>query len=49
VITSDVSTGSGNLPPVAEANGPYTGKRNTPISFSSAGSSDPSSDTLKKA
>lgn len=33
--------GSGNLPPVANANGPYSGTSGVPISFSSAGSSDP--------
>jgi PKD repeat protein len=33
--------GGGNQPPVAEANGPYNGKKNIAISFSSAGSMDP--------
>jgi PKD repeat protein len=33
--------GGGNLPPVAEANGPYTGIEGVPVNFSSAGSSDP--------
>ncbi len=33
--------GGGNLPPVAEANGPYSGTAGSPISLSSAGSSDP--------
>ncbi len=32
--------GGGNIPPVAEANGPYNGNTNASISFSSAGSSD---------
>ena len=32
--------GGSNLPPVAEANGPYNGNTTSPISFSSAGSSD---------
>ena len=32
---------SGNQPPVAEANGPYSGTPGVPISFSSAGSVDP--------
>jgi PKD repeat protein len=42
VITGDVSaTGGGNQPPVAEANGPYSGKRNVPITFSSMNSTDP--------
>lgn len=42
-ITGNVSSGGGggNLPPVAEANGPYSGKRNIPVSFTSAGSADP--------
>ncbi|OGW40848.1 MAG: hypothetical protein A2Y97_13865 [Nitrospirae bacterium RBG_13_39_12] len=31
----------GNQPPVAEANGPYSGVTGSPISFSSAGSYDP--------
>lgn len=37
-----VGAGSGgtNAPPVARANGPYTGTTTTPIAFSSAGSSD---------
>ena len=30
----------GNRPPVAEANGPYSGSAGAPISFSSAGSMD---------
>jgi PKD repeat protein len=30
-----------NQPPVAEANGPYSGNPNAPITFSSAGSADP--------
>ncbi len=33
--------GGGNLPPVAEAGGPYSGTVGAAISFSSAGSSDP--------
>jgi len=32
--------GGSNLPPVAEANGPYNGNTTSPISFSSAGSID---------
>ena len=34
-------SGSGNQPPVAEANGPYSGAPGTSICFSSAGSVDP--------
>ena len=30
-----------NLPPVADANGPYTGEINMPVSFDGSGSSDP--------
>lgn len=33
--------GGGNQPPVAEANGPYSGTAGSPISFSAAGSADP--------
>lgn len=33
--------GGGNQAPVAEANGPYSGTAGSPISFSSAGSTDP--------
>ena len=33
--------GGGNMPPVADANGPYTGERGVPICLSSAGSTDP--------
>ena len=33
--------GGGNQPPVAEANGPYSGQRRVPICFSSAGSTAP--------
>lgn len=32
--------GGSNLPPIAEANGPYNGNTTSPLSFSSAGSSD---------
>lgn len=39
--TLPVTGGGGNQPPVADANGPYGGAVSTPISFSSAGSSDP--------
>jgi microbial collagenase len=42
VVSGDLTTGNGgNQSPVAEANGPYSGKRNVPISFSSASSVDP--------
>lgn len=34
------SGGGGNLPPVAQANGPYNGTSTSPVAFSSAGSSD---------
>lgn len=34
-------SGGGNTPPVADANGPYTGTEGIAISFSSAGSTDP--------
>jgi PKD repeat protein len=40
MITFCVGTGGGNVAPVAEANGPYTGTTGTNISFSSAGSND---------
>jgi PKD repeat protein len=36
-----VSGGTGNQPPIARANGPYSGVVSVPIAFSSAGSSDP--------
>ena len=36
-----VTSGGGNQPPVAKANGPYSGTVGNPISFSSAGSTDP--------
>ncbi len=35
-----------NQPPIAEANGPYSGTVGTPVSFSSAGSSDPDGDPI---
>lgn len=35
-----------NQPPVAEANGPYTGMEDAAITFSAAGSSDPDGDAL---
>ena len=35
------SAGGGNLPPTAQANGPYSGSAGTAITFSSAGSIDP--------
>jgi hypothetical protein len=46
---SDVATTTltlANLPPSAEAGGPYSGVAGTPIDFSAAGSSDPGSDLL---
>jgi PKD repeat protein len=36
-----IGVGGGNQPPVAEANGPYSGDAGSPVSFSSAGSMDP--------
>lgn len=36
-----VPGGSSNTPPVAVANGPYTGTEGTPVNFSSTGSNDP--------
>jgi len=39
-VSESPSTGS-NQAPVAKANGPYSGKMNEPVSFSSAGSTDP--------
>ncbi|MBL8299252.1 MAG: PKD domain-containing protein [Rhodanobacteraceae bacterium] len=48
MLTSDIGLGtigtpgnSTNLPPVARANGPYSGSAGVDIAFSSAGSSDP--------
>ena len=44
LVNADSATagaGGGNLPPVANANGPYSGTAGTAVSFSSAGSSDP--------
>ncbi|MBI5867449.1 MAG: S8 family serine peptidase, partial [candidate division Zixibacteria bacterium] len=44
LINADAATaggGGGNQPPVANANGPYSGTAGTAVSFSSAGSSDP--------
>jgi PKD repeat protein len=39
--TVTITGGGGNLPPVAEANGPYSGAVGAQIAFSSAGSVDP--------
>jgi PKD repeat protein len=39
--TVTVTPAGGNQPPVAEANGPYSGTPGTPITFSATGSSDP--------
>ena len=36
----------GDAPPIAEANGPYTTTVNLPLTFSAAGSSDPTGDPL---
>ncbi len=35
-----IGPATGNMPPVANANGPYTGTEGTPVQFSSAGSVD---------
>jgi PKD domain len=40
-VFESTSCGGGNQPPVAMANGPYSGTVGNPISFSSAGSMDP--------
>ena len=39
--TSTATIGVGNLPPVADANGPYSGTVNMPLTFDGTGSSDP--------
>jgi PKD repeat protein len=41
MVTVTGTGGGGNQPPVAHANGPYTGSAGGPIAFSAAGSSDP--------
>jgi hypothetical protein len=41
VAAAPVDPCAGNQPPVADANGPYSGRRRERIQFSSAGSSDP--------
>ncbi len=38
--------GTGNLPPSADAGGPYTGAAGTAVQFDGSGSSDPEGDTL---
>jgi len=43
------ATISVNNPPIASVNGPYTGTVGVPVSFSSAGTSDPDGDTLTYA
>lgn len=40
-VTVTGSGGGSNLPPIAEAGGPYTGQAGQAVSFTSAGSSDP--------
>ncbi|RME20330.1 MAG: PKD domain-containing protein, partial [Candidatus Zixiibacteriota bacterium] len=40
-ITVTSGGGGGNQPPTAKINGPYSGTAGSPVSFSSAGSSDP--------
>lgn len=39
--TAKITLPGGNLPPVANANGPYVGTVGNPVAFSSAGSNDP--------
>lgn len=39
--TITIGAGGGNLPPVAQVNGPYSGSAGSPIAFTAAGSSDP--------
>ncbi len=46
---SVVATPPANRPPVASANGPYTGTAGQAVAFSSAGSSDPDGDALQYA
>ncbi len=46
LFDEDTTTATINRPPVAEANGPYTGNQGSPIAFSSAGSSDPDGQVL---
>ncbi len=46
LFDEDTTTATVNRPPVAEANGPYTGNQGQSIAFSSAGSSDPDGDAL---
>ena len=41
-----VTVTKNNLPPVANAGGPYSGYRNTPIAFNGTASSDPDNDPL---
>jgi PKD repeat protein len=43
---TDVSIGAGNLPPNADANGPYTGRVGESITFDGRRSRDPNDDTL---
>ncbi len=44
--STSATINAANQPPVAEAGGPYTGTTATPVSFSSAGSSDPEGSLL---
>ncbi len=39
--TATATIGVGNLPPSADANGPYSGSAGVPVQFNGAGSSDP--------
>jgi PKD repeat protein len=45
-FTATPASGGANNPPVAVANGPYTGTAGSPVSFSSAGSYDPDGDAI---
>ena len=45
-VNSGAAVVAVNRPPVAEANGPYTGNPGAPIAFSSAGSGDPDGGAL---
>ena len=47
--TTTATIGVGNLPPTADANGPYTGAVNVPVQFDGSGSSDPEGEPLTYA
>ena len=48
-VTVGATFGPPNRPPLANAGGPYTGVRDTPVTFNGAGSSDPDGDALTYA